>query len=152
MITNNTSNKLKASKGSRDLEDNSEFEVDFKCKVPDRGDCEKTKIINPNTDKNQRVPLPTIVICQRDKFDNRIKTRPRIRDEFRMARGGTTDRRSTVYRGRGSSISRKVERENDTAYSSRKFQESLSKTASSDSAFSSKYYNESGSSKARMGM
>ena len=160
MISNSSTNKLKASKSSRDLEDIREGEGDNKPSLSDRGEGEKDKLTNISGDSiNIRDPLPTIVICQRERPDNRLKSRPRVRDEFRMAvtrmaRGGAMDRRGSSVRSRGGGISRKMERESDCSILSRgKFQESLNK-GSSDNAISSssKYYNDTDRNKNRLGM
>jgi len=157
MITNSSSNKLKASKSSRDLEDIREGEGDTKSNIFERGEGEKDKLINVSDDSaaNLRTPLQTIVICHREKPDNRPKSRPRVRDEFRMARGGPMDRRGSSVRNRGGGISRKVEREGESNLLPRgKFQESLSK-GNADSAVyssSSKYYSDTERNKSRLGM
>jgi len=153
MITNSSINKLKASKSSRDLEDVREGEGDIKSSLFERREGEKDKLTNiPGDSTNIRTPLPTIVICQRERPDNRLKSRTRVRDDFRMARGGPMDRRGSGIRSRGGCISRKVEREGESNLLSRgKFQESLNK-GNSDSAISSKYYSDTERSKSRLGM
>lgn len=156
MITNNFINKLKASKSSRDLEDIREGEGDIKPSHFEKGEGEKDKLTNSSgTSSSHRSPLPTIVICQREKPD-RFKSRPRVRDEFRMARGGPMDRRGSSVRSRGCGMSRKVEREGESNLLSRgKFQESLNKGSSEgpvSSSSSSKYYSETERSKSRLGM
>lgn len=156
MITNSSINKLKASKSSRDLEDIGEGEGHIKCSLSEKGEGEKDKLTSISGDSaNIRTPLPTIVICQRERPDNRLKSRPRVRDEFRMARGGPVDRRGSSVRSRGGGMSRKVEREGESNLLSRKFQESLNKGNSDStvsSASSSKYYNDIERSKSRLGM
>lgn len=157
MITNSSINKLKASKSSRDLEDIREGERHIKCSLSEKGEGEKDKLANISGDSaNIRTPLPTIVICQRERPDNRLKSRPRVRDEFRMARGGPMDRRGSNVRIRGGCMSRKVERETESNVLSRgKFQESLNKgnsDAAVSSGSSSKYYSDTERSKSRLGM
>lgn len=157
MITNSSINKLKASKSSRDLEDIREGEGGTKSNIFERGEGEKDKLINVSDDSaNLRNPLPTIVICQRDKPDNRPKSRPRVRDEFRMARGGPMDRRGSSVRSRGGGISRKVEREGESNLLPRgKFQESLNKGNADSTVYSSsssKYYSDTERNKSRLGM
>jgi hypothetical protein len=157
MITNSSINKLKASKSSRDLEDIRESEGHNKYSPAEKGEGEKDKLTSISGDSaSVRTPLPTIVICQRERPDNRLKSRPRVRDEFRMARGGPMDRRGSSVRSRGGGISRKVEREGESNVLSRgKFQESLNK-GNADTAVSSpsssKYYNDTERSKSRLGM
>lgn len=154
MITNSFINKLKASKSSRDLEDIREGEGYIKPSLFEKGEGEKDKLTNSSGDSaSLRSPLPTIVICQREKSDNRFKSRPRVRDEFRMARGGPMDRRGSSVRSRGCGISRKVEREGESNLLSRgKFQESLNKGNSDSLVSSSKYYSDVERSKNRLGM
>lgn len=155
MITNSFINKLKASKSSRDLEDIREGEGDTKSSLFEKGEGEKDKLTNSSGESvNLRTPLPTIVICQREKPDNRFKSRPRVRDEFRMARGGPMDRRGSSVRSRGCGMSRKVEREGESNSLSRgKFQESLNKGNSDiPVSSSSKYYSDTERSKSRLGM
>lgn len=145
MITNLATNKLKASKSSRDLvESNKDFDsgIESKFALDKR---HKNRVLYLSDDNlDYQGPLSTIVICPKDRPESRLKPRPRLRDDFRTARGGHLDRR-----GRGRGGPRKMERE-DSAYIPRgKFQESLNKSNSDSGHYSSSKHYDNENSKSR---
>ncbi|GLH00101.1 Serine/threonine-protein kinase ATR [Gryllus bimaculatus] len=143
MITNSSGHKLKAFRSTRDFGDVKDSEAENRSKLTDKG-SDKEKLSDTTSDGIGHRASSSIVICQRDRIDNRLKPRPRPRDDFRMARGGV-DRRSTNVRGRGACLPRKGDRDNESGYIPRgKFQESLNKGSSSETVISSssKYFND----------
>lgn len=117
MISNTSSNKLKASKSSRDLDDSN--------KNIDEEACTKISIRQRSDSHNEEKPLYTVVYSR----DSRYKSTMRVRSGSDI-RGNksSTERRGSTQRTRGT-LFKKFDSE---SYNSRKFQESMSINKSND--------------------
>lgn len=146
MIASSYTNKLKASKSLKETESIKLLEAEDREKSSEKGEEDKERTDNHKSSFQGNS-------SSRERSDRSKYSRPRHRDDYRMARGGPADRRGGS-RGRGGSH-RKSERNSDSGYISRgKFQESMNKGKSSDSMVISsgnKYSTDAESTKYRSG-
>lgn len=132
MIANSwtSSNKLKASKGYKDSEGVRLLDVEEKLKISETNEVDKER-----SHPLGRSSSSQNLLYGREKSDhNKFKPRFRNRDDYRMGRGGLSDRRGS-FRGRGGTY-RRSERDVESGYFPRgKFYEPLNKGKTSNSMF-----------------